>query len=75
MGRRAIRRSMLHEIDDLKYCCDEMKYHLSEREVAIVYIKSYDEYAIRVPDGSATVETIEFCPWCGAKLSATHGNA
>lgn len=52
-----------------------MKYHLSEREVAIVYIKSYDEYAIRVPDGSATVETIEFCPWCGAKLSATHGNA
>jgi hypothetical protein len=46
-----------------------MNLHLNDGEgAAILYIAKFDEYGIPVLDGGSSIITLEFCPWCGAKL-------
>jgi len=49
-----------------KHCCDEMNFHLSEKEKIILYLPEFREYSIRV--GNNILQNINFCPWCGNKL-------
>jgi len=52
-----------------KHCCERMNLHLNDGEgAAILYIAKFDEYGIPVLDGGSSIITLEFCPWCGAKL-------
>jgi len=61
------------------YCCETMKYHL-EYKCDIhsdsfdcpdkIIVKSKDkDYGIIIHDGGSSFITIEFCPWCGKKIS------
>lgn len=49
-------------------CCQEMKHHLKEGEVAVVYLEKLREYGIRILDGGDSIQVIRYCPWCGACL-------
>ncbi|MGX9416163.1 DUF6980 family protein [Vibrio sp. WJH972] len=47
-------------------CCDSFTYAL--RESVINYIPKFREYGIDIPDGGSSMLTINYCPWCSAKL-------
>ena len=50
----------------MTHCCDEMNYHICEREKIIRYDAPTRTYGIKA---TKTVrQSIEFCPWCGVKL-------
>lgn len=51
-----------------KHCCEEMSRHLHEGEVAIVFLKPYREFGIKILDGGTSVQLIRSCPWCGTRL-------
>lgn len=53
------------------HCCDEMRRHLEEGEVAIVYLPKFREYGIRIEDGGTAFQMIRFCPWCGGMLPSS----
>ncbi|WP_316353402.1 DUF6980 family protein [Candidatus Trichorickettsia mobilis] len=48
------------------YCCDELQFHIKERERIIIYIPITRSYLIKVSDHVG--QEIKFCPWCGNKL-------
>ncbi|MDR3108107.1 MAG: hypothetical protein LBU65_00260 [Planctomycetaceae bacterium] len=50
------------------FCCDSLFTHLLENEVAVVYIREFREYGIKILDGGTSMQTIDYCPWCGIKL-------
>ncbi|RZU40289.1 DUF6980 family protein [Edaphobacter modestus] len=51
------------------HCCERMTLLLNDGEgAAIIYNSKFDEYGIPVLDGGSSYITLEFCPWCGAKL-------
>jgi hypothetical protein len=54
--------------EDLTHCCDDLKAHLAANEVAITYSAKLREFGIRYLDGTSSVQTIQFCPWCGSSL-------
>lgn len=37
-------------------------------DVLVVYNPRFDEYGIPIRDGGTSVNCIQFCPWCGARL-------
>jgi len=37
-------------------------------ETAVVYIAKFREYGLPILDGGTSFITIQFCPWCGARL-------
>ena len=62
-----------------QHCCAKMTRHVeiaceqhadsAARPDALVgYSSTYDDYGIRVHDGSGSVVLIAFCPWCGEQL-------
>lgn len=51
----------------MMHCCQGMGDALAQ-EVAVVYIPEFREYGIRILDGGTSIQTIQFCPWCGARL-------
>lgn len=62
-----------------KHCCDEMHrnstldcdLHHDEYQcpdVLISYIDKFDEYGIIIHDGGMSSISIDYCPFCGAKL-------
>lgn len=53
-----------------QHCCDELKFHLENREVAIIYVPEFREYGIKIMDmdGGISFQEIYYCPWCGQKL-------
>lgn len=61
----------------MEYCCDLMKHHCEmdcgehrDSECPDKVMKRYSEgYGLLVHDGGASLYTIEYCPWCGSKLS------
>lgn len=65
-------------IEDVEICCQRMKYCLKdERESKssnIIYIEKIRSYRIYAYMGLShkrvTVDSIYYCPWCGAKLPA-----
>ena len=50
------------------FCCDNMVSHLRGGEVAICYLEKFRQYGIRVLDGGSSIQTINYCPWCGTML-------
>ena len=36
--------------------------------MAAIVFYSFDEYGLIIHDGSSSIITISFCPWCGKKL-------
>ena len=50
------------------HCCEEMVFHLTGEEVAIIYIPKFREYGIKILDGGSSFQLINYCPWCGCKL-------
>ena len=65
-----------------KHCCEQMdivsmlncEQHNDEYEcpdVLIKYIEKFDEYGLIIHDGSSSIMTIKFCPFCGFQLPAS----
>ncbi len=50
------------------HCCEQMERHISEEEVAIVYVPEFRVYGIKILDGGTSYQRIHYCPWCGQKL-------
>lgn len=50
-----------------EHCCEQMNFFLNEHKVAIEYRPPFREYNILLRE-SNTVQGIDYCPWCGAKL-------
>ena len=57
-----------------QHCCERMQLHLTDGEgAAILHDTKFNEYGIPVLDGfgrsaGSSYITLDFCPWCGAKL-------
>lgn len=60
-------------------CCNALEYHSQNHcdihlddfecpDCIIHYTEKFDEYGIIIHDGGQSVITIQFCPFCGAKL-------
>jgi hypothetical protein len=50
----------------MRCCCDQMSFHIENREKIIVYDKLTRTYGIKVTE--TVRQKILFCPWCGEKL-------
>lgn len=53
------------------HCCERMETHLAHADLPLVYSDKFREYGIRYMDDSVSVQSMSFCPWCGAKLPAS----
>ena len=63
----------------MEYCCEQMEYQLtyicpnhgrsSCPDILIYYSDVFDEYGLNIFDGGSSHIVINFCPWCGKKLS------
>lgn len=67
-------------IDHKKYCCLQMAYYLIEDKVSknnvvinydsiITHTSKRKEFGIPIHDGGNSFIQINYCPWCGKKLS------
>lgn len=59
------------EKDKNPHCCLEMARHLEKEEASIVYNDRHREYGILSRwdyNESVSKHSIDYCPWCGAKL-------
>lgn len=51
------------------HCCAEMARHLSDGEIALVYVPEFREYGVEYREGfGGGIQQIRFCPWCGVRL-------
>jgi hypothetical protein len=41
------------------------------QEVAVAYMPKFREYGILILDGGTSIQTIQFCPWCGTCLPSS----
>ena len=53
-----------------EYCCDQMRFFLDEKKVAIDYDPRFREYAIHLYTSRA-FQLISYCPWCGFRLPSS----
>lgn len=53
------------------FCCEEMRHHLHEGELHLVYEPKFRDYGIEYNDGGTSFQSIAFCPWCGTKLPSS----
>jgi hypothetical protein len=59
------------------HCCTKMAYYLTfdkrtkdvNPDAIIRFHKKSRDYGIPIHDGGSSFIEIEFCPWCGAKLT------
>ncbi|MGP0564832.1 MULTISPECIES: DUF6980 family protein [unclassified Nitrospina] len=54
----------------MKYCCEKIKTY-SQDDTALVFWSEFREFGIRVLNGGSSINTIDYCPWCGTKLSSS----
>ena len=63
-----------------KYCCELMKNNVNHKcdqhddpfdclDNLITYSDKFDEYGLIIHDGGTSYILINYCPWCGSKLS------
>jgi hypothetical protein len=52
----------------INHQCDEHESVFDCPDTLIYYSQRFGEYGIIIHDGGTAYRTIEFCPWCGAKL-------
>ena len=50
----------------MKNCCEQMNYHIHNRERIIRYHASTRSYGIKVT--KTVTQSIYYCPWCGKEL-------
>lgn len=50
------------------HSCEKFDSKIAMKNSMICYIKEFDIYGIRVPDGGPACVPINFCPWCGQKF-------
>jgi hypothetical protein len=61
------------------HCCDVLHRNVERicaqhpdrwdcRDMLIEYRSKTDSYGLMIHDGGSSVISIQFCPWCGAKL-------
>ena len=50
----------------MTHCCEQMDFHICEREKIIRYHLPTRNYGIKVT--KTVTQSIYFCPWCGVKL-------
>lgn len=54
------------------HCCQEMATHLESDELHLSYVPKFREYGIDyLKHSGGGIQVINFCPWCGTKLSLT----
>ena len=66
----------------MKYCCDKMKYFVSQNKNVgdfnsddiIYYAPQFDEYGIVIHDSGKSYIKMDYCPWCGRKLPDSKRN-
>ena len=57
------------------YCCDTLQHALTFQcdihddpfscpDALLYYAEMFDEYGILIHDGTASYQTIDYCPWC-----------
>ncbi|PZT89384.1 MAG: hypothetical protein DI637_06195 [Citromicrobium sp.] len=62
-----------------KQCCEIMRINVERTcpdhpdrsdcpDCLVEYVAEYERYGILVHDGSSSMISINFCPWCGAVL-------
>lgn len=56
--------------DQLSQQCDLHLDPFDCSDVLIYYSKQAHQYGIIIHDGGSSYSTINYCPWCGAKLTA-----
>jgi hypothetical protein len=53
---------------DLEYKCNVHQDRYDCPDALVVYTPKFDEYGLIIHDGASSSVTIQYCPWCGAKL-------
>jgi hypothetical protein len=48
-----------------------MQIHVESNELHLNFIPKFREYGINYADGGSSLQTIQFCPWCGSKLPSS----
>jgi hypothetical protein len=51
-----------------------MASHLDRGEIGLRYTPKFRSYSFDYRDGGSAVQTIQYCPWCGAKLPEDLGD-
>lgn len=62
-----------------RICCDTMGIQLTQEcdqhpdpfdcpDVVVIYNAVLDEFGMPIRDGGISVMSMQYCPWCGAKL-------
>ncbi len=54
-------------IENENHCCDDMRFFLKEKKVAIKYDLRVRGYYVNLWS-SGGLQVITFCPWCGMRL-------
>ena len=68
----------------MKYCCEMMRSNVERTcevhnepsdcpDRLVVYVAKFAEYGMIVHDGGRSHVTINYCPWCGARLPESAG--
>jgi hypothetical protein len=63
-----------------KHCCERMAEQVAFRcpdhadqfecpDALVAYSERSGEFGLIIHDGGSSLITINFCPWCGAKLA------
>jgi hypothetical protein len=66
------------------HCCENMDYYINMQceehdnvfdcpDNIVVFIEKSNEYGIIIHDGGTSYISIDYCPWCGSKLSDKQG--
>lgn len=50
------------------YTCEQHPDRSDCPDCLVEYCPKFDEYGLMIHDGGSSKITIQFCPWCGARL-------
>lgn len=53
------------------HTCEQHPDRFDCPDCLVEYLTRTDEYILIIHDGGSSGISIEFCPWCGAKLGAS----
>lgn len=54
--------------EELERSCPHHETRAACPDSLVEYIAKFDEYGLIVHDGTSSIVTIAFCPWCGVQL-------
>jgi hypothetical protein len=53
------------------FSCDQHPDRFDCPDCLVSYSPTFDEYGLIIHDGGLSIISIQFCPWCGARLPAS----